>query len=395
MATLWKHRLANRRRWNTDRGGGEAKLNVPFLDLRAQYLSIKSDVDAAIQGVIDKTAFVGGDELTAFQSEFAQYCDVAGCVGVANGTDALYLALRGLGIGQGDEVITVPNTFIATAEAIGNCGAIPVFVDVLEDTMLMNPDLIEPAITSRTKAIIPVHLYGQVCDMDRIMQIAKKHGLRVVEDCAQAHGARWKGQRAGSFGDVAAFSFYPGKNLGAYGDGGAVVSNDLELLARIETLANHGRLDKYTHSVQGVNSRLDGIQCAVLRVKLRYLDDWNARRRSNARYYTQLLQGTQVLTPTTNSEAEPVWHLYVVQVASRDRFQSFLKEAGIATGVHYPLPLHMQPAYSHLGIPKGTFPVSERLAEGIVSLPMFAELTREQADYVCSKCDDSVVWAGK
>ncbi len=361
-------------------------MNVPFVDLRTQYLSIKPEIDAAIQRIIDKTAFVGGDDLKGFESEFAAYCGTDGCVGVANGTDALYLALRGLGIGSGDEVITVPNTFIATAEAIGNCGATPVFVDVLEDTMLMDPGLIESAITPRTKAIMPVHLYGQVCDMDRILEIAGRHGLWVIEDCAQAHGARWKGKRAGSFGDVAAFSFYPGKNLGAYGDGGAVVSDDLDLLARIETLANHGRLDKYTHAVQGVNSRLDGIQCAILRVKLAELDGWNAGRRANASRYTDLLEGSVVGTPKVNPDAEPVWHLYVVRVSNRDEFQTRLKELGIATGVHYPLPLHQQPAYAHLGIPEGAYPVSEKLAGEIVSLPMFAELTPEQVEFVTQSC---------
>lgn len=365
---------------------------VPFVDLRAQYMSIKPDVDAAMQHVVESTAFVGGDQVRAFETEFAAYCaDGPGantnghagagcalsCVGCANGTDALYLALRALGVGPGDEVITVAHTFTATAEAIFLTGARPVFVDILEDTMLMDPALIEAAITPRTRAIIPVHLYGQPCEMDRIMRVARRHGLKVLEDAAQAHGARWLGRRAGCLGDAAAFSFYPGKNLGAYGDGGAVVSADDALIERIRVLADHGRLDKYTHSLPGVNSRLDGLQAAVLRVKLRHLDAWNAARARHADHYRAGLRDSGAGLPAVRAGAEPVWHLYVVRTPERERLQARLSSDGIASGVHYPLPLHLQPAYAHLGILAGALPVTERVAAKIVSLPMYAELPEE------------------
>ena len=373
-------------------------MRVPFVDLRAQYLDIQPEIDAAIQQVIDKTAFVGGAEVAAFEEEFAAYCGdfqvgVAArshgavqsplyCIGCANGTDAIYLALRGLEIGPGDEVITVAHTFIATAEAITLTGARPVFVDIHEDTMLMNPAAIEAAITPWTKAIIPVHLYGQTCEMDRIMEIARRHGLKVIEDAAQAHGARWQGRRSGSLGDVAAFSFYPGKNLGAYGDGGAVVSSDEALIERIRRLADHGRLDKYSHLVPGVNSRLDGIQAAVLRVKLRYLDRWNAARRRHAARYLDGLRRTGVGMPVVHADVEPVWHLFVVRTPERGILQEQLASEGIASGIHYPLPLHLQPAYAHLGVREGALPVTEQVAAHVVSLPMYAELSEESLSRV-------------
>lgn len=348
---------------------------IPFVDLKSQYLSIKDDVDAAIADVIDHTAFVGGPAVDAFEREFAAYCEIPYCVGVGNGTDALYLALRALGVGPGDEVVTVPNTFIATTEAIGNVGARPVFVDAEPDTHLMDVSKLEAAITEKTKAILPVHLYGQAVDMDVVMDVARRHDLIVVEDCAQAHGARHAGQRVGTFGHAACFSFYPGKNLGAYGDGGAVITADAALEDKIRRLANHGRAEKYTHGVEGVNSRLDGIQAAVLRVKLRHLDGWNDGRRLVAKTYDRLLAKVPgVETPAVRENAEPVYHLYVVKVPDRDGLAAHLKERGIASGVHYPLPLHHQPAYAHLGIPDGTFPVAEETARHILSLPMFAEL---------------------
>ncbi|MBW4682217.1 MAG: DegT/DnrJ/EryC1/StrS family aminotransferase [Microcoleus vaginatus WJT46-NPBG5] len=355
---------------------------IPLVDLKAQYVSIRSEIDGAMQAVLEQTAFIGGAELQQFEAEFAAYCGAKACVGVGNGTDALYLALRVLGIGPGDEVITVAHTFIATAEAISLTGAKPVFVDIREDTMLMNPDALEAAITPRTRAVIVVHLYGQPCEMDRIVEIARHHNLKVVEDAAQAHGAYWQGQRVGTLGDVACFSFYPGKNLGAYGDGGAVVSQDEDLIHRIRRLANHGRLEKYTHEIEGVNSRLDGLQASILRIKLRHLDQWNAARQRHAAHYLEALGGSGVKLPTVHPKAESVWHLFVIRVSEREHLQARLKEQGIATGIHYPLPLHQQPAYKYLGISEGTLPVSEKVASEIVSLPMYAELTEEQVDTV-------------
>jgi dTDP-4-amino-4,6-dideoxygalactose transaminase len=357
-------------------------MNVPLVDLYAQYLTIKTDVDTAIERTITRSAFIGGDELRSFESEFAKYCETPACVGVGNGTDALYLILRAMGIRAGDEVITVAHTFIATAEAISSTGARPVFVDIKADTMLMDPDLIESAITPRTRAIIPVHLYGQPCEMDRIMEIAARHGLKVIEDAAQAHGAYWRGRRVGSLGDAASFSFFPGKNLGAYGDAGGVVSRDEDLIRRIRMLANHGRMDKYVHQVEGVNSRLDGLHAAILRVKLRRLDAWNAARGRHAQRYREILSNCGVNLPVVHSEAVTAWHLFVIKVRDRDRLQAELNDRGIAAGVHYPVPLHRQPAYQHLGIPAGALPVTEQVASSVLSLPMYAELTDDQIEAV-------------
>jgi dTDP-4-amino-4,6-dideoxygalactose transaminase len=362
--------------------------NIPLVGLFDQYLQIKPEVEKAIERVLSSTQFVGGAELRAFEEEFAAYCEVESCVGVANGTDAIYLALRALGIGKGDEVITVSHTFIATAEAITLTGASPVFIDIKEDTMLMDPALIEAAITPRTKAIIPVHLYGQTCEMDPILDIAWRHGLKVVEDAAQAQGARWKGKRAGSIGDVASFSFYPGKNLGAYGDAGGVVSNDQKLMERLRIIANHGSVTKYTHECEGVNSRLDALQAAILRVKLRRLDEWNAQRRQHAAYYVEQLKESQLTPVAIHPDAEPVWHLFVVRTQGRDELQKRLAEAGIVTGIHYPTPLHLQPAYAYLNIPRGALPVTERVANEIVSLPMYPELTRSQLEAVVMALTD-------
>ena len=357
-------------------------MQIPLVDLHAQYLTIKNEIDDAIARVMSHSAFIGGDDLRQFEKEFASYCEVKACVGVGNGTDALYLALRALNIGPGDEVITVAHTFIATSETISLAGARPVFVDIKDDTMLMDPNLLEAAITSRTRAIIPVHLYGQPCEMDRIVQIARRHGLKVIEDAAQAHGARWQGKRAGSMGDVACFSFYPGKNLGAYGDGGAVVSDDETLIERIRMLANHGRLDKYVHEIEGVNSRLDGLNAAILRVKLRHLDNWNRLRRRHAQRYAEALSRSGVVLPAVHPDAEPVWHLFVVRLAERDRVQVKLQKNGIGVGVHYPIPLHRQPAYEHLGMTLGAFPITERIAASILSLPLYPELTSDHIEVV-------------
>jgi dTDP-4-amino-4,6-dideoxygalactose transaminase len=356
--------------------------NIPLVGLFDQYQQIKTEVDRAIERVISSTQFIGGAEVRAFEEEFATYCEVESCVGVANGTDAIYLALRALGIGKGDEVITVSHTFIATTEAITLTGATPVFIDIKEDTMLMDPSLIEAAITPKTKAIIPVHLYGQTCEMDPILDIAWRHGLKVVEDAAQAHGARWKGKRAGSMGDVACFSFYPGKNLGAFGDAGGVVSNDQNLIERLRILANHGSVTKYTHDCEGVNSRLDGLQAAILRIKLRRLDEWNAQRRQHASYYNNGLRKSTLTPVSVHPDAEPVWHLYVVRSTEREELQARLTDAGIATGIHYPTPLHLQPAYKYLEVVPGTLPVTERIAKEIVSLPMYPELTSDQLEAV-------------
>ena len=357
--------------------------NIPLVGLFDQYQTIQPEIDAAIKNIITSSAFVGGEEVRLFEHEFAAFCDAKACVGVGNGTDALYLTLRALGIGPGDEVITVAHTFIATSEAISSTGATPIFIDVKDDTMLMDPALIEAAITSKTKAIVPVHLYGQSCDMDAIMEIARKHGLKVVEDAAQAHGGRWRGQRVGSMGDAATFSFYPGKNLGAFGDAGAVVSQDEALIEQIRMIANHGRLEKYTHKMEGVNSRLDGLQAAILRVKLRYLDEWNSRRRQIADAYMEQLAPLGMSLPIVDERAEAVFHLFVVRVADRERLQSLLKEEGIATGVHYPVPLHLQPAYEHR---RSSFelPATERAAREVLSLPMYPELRQEQIEAVCN-----------
>ncbi len=362
--------------------------NIPFVDLKAQYRSIKAEMDAAIENTIANTAFIGGSEMKAFEAEFAAYCaDGNGgqpvyCASCGNGTDAIYLALKALGIGAGDEVITVSHTFIATAEMITMAGAKPVFIDIREDTMLMDPDKIEAAITPNTRAIIPVHLYGQLCEMDRIMEIANKHGLKVVEDAAQSHGARWQGKRAGTFGHAATFSFYPGKNLGAYGDGGAVISTDEQVIHAVRMMANHGRTDKYLHEFEGTSSRLDGLQAAVLRVKLPHLDTWNKGRRKVADRYTELLSDGSVTLSAVHPDAEPVWHLFVIRLADRDGLQQHLKEQGVSTGVHYPVPLHLQPAYAHLGISQGSLPITERVAREILSLPMYSELTDDQIQHV-------------
>jgi dTDP-4-amino-4,6-dideoxygalactose transaminase len=351
---------------------------IPLADLNAQYRSIKAEIDAAIADVIASSEFIRGSDVAAFEKEFASYCEAEACAAVGNGTDALYLALRALGIGPGDEVITVAHTFIATTEAISQCGARPVLVDIREDTMLLDAGCLEKAITARTKAVIPVHLYGQPCDMDAIIEIARAYRLKVIEDAAQAHGARWQGWRIGRFGDVACFSFYPGKNLGAFGDAGALVSNDRDLIDRIRMLSNHGRQTKYVHSCEGVNSRMDGIQAAVLRVKLRHLDLWNAARRRIAQRYMAGLASSGAVLPTVAPQCEPVWHQFVVRLPRRDELRSYLEDRGIESGVHYPLPLHLQPACAYLGMRKGDLPVTEDVASRILSLPVFAEMSDEQ-----------------
>jgi dTDP-4-amino-4,6-dideoxygalactose transaminase len=371
------------------------ELKIPLVDLRAQYLSIKSEIDQAIQEVLDGTSFILGEMVKRFEQDFAEYCQAKYAVGVGNGTDALHLSLRACGVEKEDEVITVPNTFIATVEAITMAGARPAFVDINPKTYNMDPERLEEYIKLRLqdnrgknklKAVIPVHLFGQPAEMDSINEIAKRYGLKVIEDAAQAHGAEYRGKRVGSIGDVACFSFYPGKNLGAYGDGGAVVTNDEGIAKKVRMLRDHGRLKKYEHEFEGFNSRLDEIQAAILRVKLRRLDEWNESRRENAKLYNTSLQDVAaVAVPKVLEGILPVYHLYVIRVGKRDDLRNKLQEEGIATGIHYPIPLHLQPAYSYLGKGTGAFPRAEDTAEGILSLPMFPELTKQQQEYVIEK----------
>lgn len=356
---------------------------VPFLDLKAQYRNIKDEIAAAIQPVLENCDFVGGAAVEAFERNFATFCQTAYAVGVSNGADALYLALRALEIGPGDEVITVPNTFIATASAITRTGATVRFVEVDPATLEMDAGKLEAAITHRTRALMPVHLYGQMPDMDAILTIAAQHQILVIEDAAQAHGATFRGRVAGSMGVAGCFSFYPGKNLGAYGDGGAVVTNDAELASRLRRLRDQGRDTKYEHLMIGYNHRLDTLQAAVLNVKLRHLPQWNARRREIAALYRQFLQDCPAVRPLAVAPGqEPVYHLFIVQVEQRERLQEKLKQQGIATGIHYPIPLHLQPAYAHLGLRRGAFPVSEAAAERVLSLPMYAEMSDAMVEHV-------------
>jgi dTDP-4-amino-4,6-dideoxygalactose transaminase len=359
---------------------------VPLLDLRAQYTTIREDVVNALLRVLDSTAFAGGPFVADFEKEFASYCGCEFAAGVSNGTSALWLSLLALGVGAGDEVITTPNTFIATAEAITFCGATPIFVDVDPDTYTMDPDLLEPAITPRTKAIIPVHLYGQPADMDPILGIAKRHGLYVIEDACQAHGAEYKGRKAGSMADAGCFSFYPGKNLGAYGEAGAVVTNNAELAQKIRILRDHGQTEKYKHAMIGWNDRMDGFQGAVLSIKLKHLDKWNNARRGHARLYNSLLEGVEhIIVPEEAAYARHIYHVYAIRVPRRDELMATLREKDIWCGIHYPIPIHLQKAYEFLGHGKGSFPVAERCARESLSLPMFPELTTEQIESVATE----------
>jgi len=353
---------------------------IPFVDLKAQYDSIKDEIDEAIQNVLNNTSFIMGEELKKFEEEFARFCDVKYGIGVANGSDALILALRACGIGEGDEVITVPNTFIATTEAITHVGGKIVFVDIDPKTYTIDVSKIEEKITEKKKAIIPVHLYGQPADMGPIMELAKKHNIKIIEDAAQAHGAAYKGKKVGSIGDAGCFSFYPGKNLGAYGDAGMVVTNSEEIAEKIKLLRNHGRIiKKYEHEIEGYSSRLDNLQAAILRMKLRHLNKWNESRRKNAKRYNELLSNVSgIITPYEADYAKHVYHLYVIRTENRDKLREELKSKGVVTGIHYPIPLHLQPAYKYLGYKEGDFSITERASQEILSLPMFAELTDEQ-----------------
>jgi dTDP-4-amino-4,6-dideoxygalactose transaminase len=350
---------------------------VPFVDLRAQYRAISQEISEAVSKVITESDFILGRQVGLFQEEFAAFCEAKWAIGVDSGTSALELALRAYEIGPGDEVITAANSFIASALGISHAGATPVLVDVDADTYTIDVAAIEKAITPRTKAIIPVHLYGHPADMDAIMQLAQRHGLVVIEDACQAHGARYRGKRTGSLGHAAAFSFYPGKNLGAYGDGGAVVTSDHAVAKRLEMLRNYGQKEKYQHMFRGYNRRLDTLQAAVLRVKLKHLDEWNDARRQHAKSYRRLLEQSGIVAPHAVPNSESVWHLYVIRIDQREGLKEHLASRGISVGIHYPIPIHLQPAYQDLGYRQGDFPVTEKYARQILSLPMYAELTPE------------------
>ena len=364
-------------------------MKIPFVDLKAQYFSIKQEIDEAISNVIQDSAFIGGKYAKAFEEDFANYVGVKNCIGVGNGTDALYIALKALGISEGDEVITAANTFIATSEAITLTGAKVKFVDCNKETYNIDVDKLEQAVTAKTKAIVPVHLYGQPVDIDKIKDLSRKHNLYIVEDAAQAHSAEYKGQRIGAVGDIACFSFFPGKNLGAYGDAGAIVTNNDELARKARMFANHGRIEKYNHEFEGTNSRLDGLQAAILDVKLKHLDKWIERRRTIAGTYDAALKDI-VITPSVNPDAKHVYHLYVIRVKNREKIKELLAEKGLATGIHYPIPLPFLKAYSYLGHMPADFPVAYSMKDEILSLPIHGDMTDEQVEYVIASLKDIV-----
>lgn len=361
---------------------------INFVDLKRQYTSIKKEIDRAIQDVIDSSQFILGEECEKFESEFAKFIGVKYAVGVDSGSSALELSLRALGIGSDDEVITVANSYIASASAISFTGAKPVLVDCKDDTFNIDLSLIEKYINKKTKAILPVHLYGQVAGMDDINKLAKKYKLFVVEDACQAHGASLKGKKAGSFGEVSAFSFYPGKNLGAYGDGGIVTTNSIEIKDRLKLMRNYGQKEKYKHLILGWNRRLDNLQAAILRIKLKHLSKWNKKRLVNAKLYNRYLQNIPVVTPKIFPDYEHAFHLYVIRLKDRNRLADYLSRKGISTAMHYPIPIHLQPAYKNLGYKKGDFPVAEKLADEILSLPMYPELTESEIKYICKQIAD-------
>ena len=355
---------------------------IPLVDLKAQYQSLKPEIAAAVEQVLESGQFVLGDQVAAFEQEFARYVDAAEAVAVNTGTSALHLALLAAGIGPGDEVITVPFTFVATVAAIGYTGARAVFVDIDPATFTMDVTQIEQAITSRTKAILPVHLYGHPADMDPILDVARRHGLIVIEDACQAHGAEYKGRRVGSIGLVGAFSFYPGKNLGACGEGGMAVTSDPECARTMRMLRDWGQDRKYHHALKGFNYRMEGLQGSILRVKLRHLDAWTEARRAHARGYASQLAGAEVTTPTEQPWARHVYHVYAIRTSSREALQRTLLANGVQTGIHYPIPVHLQPAYADLGYREGQFPQAERAAAEVLSLPMYPELSSTQREIV-------------
>jgi dTDP-4-amino-4,6-dideoxygalactose transaminase len=358
-------------------------IKVPYLDLKAQYRSIKPEIDAAIARVLDSAQFVLGAEVAGFEQDFATYCGTTECIALNSGTSALHLALLAAGVGPGDEVITVPFTFVASVAAVVYSGASPVLVDIDPRSFTLDPAAIEAAITPRTKAILPVHLYGQPADMDPIMEIARRHGLVVIEDAAQAHGAKYKGRPVGSIGDMACFSFYPGKNLGAYGEGGAVTTCNAEYARTIRMLRDWGQDRKYHHVLRGFNYRMEGFQGAILRVKLRHLDRWTESRRAIVAKYNELLADSGVERPEEMPWAQHVYHVYTLRTDDRDGLQQALQSAGIQTGIHYPVPVHLQPAYANLGYARGDFPQSEKAAAEVLSLPLYPEMTDAQVQAVC------------
>jgi dTDP-4-amino-4,6-dideoxygalactose transaminase len=359
-----------------------ANVTVPFVDLKQQYAAIKTEVDAAIARVIENTSFILGPEVSAFEASFAEYVGARSCIGVNSGTAALQLALMAAGIGFGDEVIVPSFTFFATAEAVSVLGATPVFIDIDPVSYTITAEAIARAITPRTRAIIPVHLYGQSADLDPIIELAAKHNLHVIEDAAQAHGAEYRSKRVGALGSAGCFSFYPSKNLGAYGEAGAIVTNDEELATRLRLLRDHGSTSKYAHAIVGYNFRMEEIQAAVLNVKLPHLNKWNDGRRANAARYHEVLTNSELILPREMDYARHVYHVYAVQSDQRDELQRRLTAAGVQSGVHYPIPIHLQPAYASLGYQRGSLPVTEQLAERVLSLPMFSELTEEQINRV-------------
>jgi dTDP-4-amino-4,6-dideoxygalactose transaminase len=366
-------------------------IRVPFLDLKSLHAPLRDEFDRAIRAVIDSSAFAGGPFVEKFEQDFASYCGCQHAVGVGSGTEALWLSLLACGVGAGDEVITVPNTFMATAEAITYCGARPVFVDVDDRTYTMDPAGLEEALSSRTKAIIPVHLFGQPADMDPILEFAREHDLVVIEDAAQAHGAKYKGREAGTLGNAGCFSFYPGKNLGAFGEAGAIVTNSSDLQEKIRIFRDHGQARKYRHTAIGWNCRMDGIQAAVLSVKLRHLESGNSLRRAHAVQYNRAFAGMDdIITPLEAPYALHVYHIYAIRVRERDEVMWFLSEKGIQCGVHYPIPVHLQMAYRSLGYEKGDLPKSEQIALELISLPMFPELTETQVNTVALSVKEAI-----
>jgi dTDP-4-amino-4,6-dideoxygalactose transaminase len=366
-------------------------MKVPFLDLKSHHAPLRDEFERAIRDVIDSGIFASGPAVTRFEEAFAQFCECNYAVGLGSGTEAVWLALLACGVGPGDEVITVPTTFMATAEAITYCGAKPVFVDVDKRTYTMDATALSGALTSRTKAIVPVHLFGQVADMDPILKFAGQHGLSVIEDAAQAHGAEYKGRKAGSMGEIGCFSFYPGKNLGALGEAGAVVTNDRELRDKIRSLRDHGQVRKYQHSMIGWNCRMDAIQGACLAIKLRHLQHGNKLRRMHAHRYNEGFRGlVEVVTPTEADYAHHIYHVYAIRVQGRDGVIRQLEEKGVGYGVHYPIPIHLQEAYAGLGYERGAFPVSEMMAGEFLSLPMYPELSENQIDFVIETVTEAV-----
>ncbi|MBS3097299.1 DegT/DnrJ/EryC1/StrS family aminotransferase [Candidatus Woesearchaeota archaeon] len=360
---------------------------IKFVDLKKQYLAIKDEVDKAIKGIVDNASFIGGESVSSFESEFSRYVNAKFGIGVNSGSSALMLSLIAAGIKPGDEVITVPNTFIATTESISNVGAKPKFVDIDNKTYNLDVNKLKKAITNKTRAILPVHLYGQPADMGPILEIAKKRNLIVVEDACQAHGAEYKGKKVGPLGDIGCFSFYPAKNLGAFGDAGMVVTDNEEIAAKLAMLMDHGREKgkKYEHKIIGFNERLDALQAAILRVKLKHLDSWNKKRRENAALYNELFEGSNIITPNEAEYAKHIYHLYVIRAKNRDKLKEHLKSQGINTVIHYPIPLHLQEAYKKLSHKKGDFPITEKCSDEILSLPMFPELKEEEIRFIVDK----------